>query len=264
MKRIWGHVISLALAGSALGAVLPSCATNDQSIFVRGALAPSATRQNGSCTYTNDPAQPQLFAGVLDVGLTDSYRSILLIGNQLIPRGDNLANRAESNRVHINGGVVRVTEPDGSLIREFTSLATGFADPQNNNTPAYGVIGLITFDAPTRNIVLNSDGMHPEQPGIPNRTVVKTVVLNIKVFGKSLGGEDIESDEYQFPLQVCRGCLVAPDDDPAQMGPHPNCKRATAVTATTFPCQFGQDEGISCSDPNCTADVCKPAYLMMP
>ena len=247
MKRIWGHVISLIVAITAAGAAAPACATNDQTIFVRGALAPSTNRQNGACTYTNDPQQAELFFGRLDVGLADSYVAVLLVGNQSIPRGDNLSNRAESNRVHINGGVVRVTEADGTLIREFTSLATGFADPQNNNAPAYGVISLIGFDAPTKDIILNTGNLHPEQPGLPNRAALKTVLLNIKVFGKTLGEVDVESDEYQFPLQVCKGCLVVASTDPTRK-PTPNCLRTVATgTMVTAPCFFGQDESIPCA-----------------
>ena len=260
MKRIWGHVMSMVVAGLALGSVMPSCATNDQSIFVRGALLPSSNRVNGACVYTNDSQQGELFFGTMDVGLTDSYTSVLIVGNQLIPRGDPNANRAESNRVHVNGGVIRVTETDGRLIREFTSVSTGFADPANNNAPSYAVIGLITFDAPTKDIILNRNGDHPEQMGLPNRSIIKTVLLNIKVFGRSLGGEDLESDEYQFPLQVCKGCLVdiVSGNDPAQM-PQPNCKRALPMgTTIPRPCFFGQDEGVSCQSCLGSFPVCDP------
>jgi hypothetical protein len=261
MKRIWGYVIAVLAAGTTVGAVMPACATNDQTIFVHGALAPSTNRQNNTCTYTNDPQQAQLFMAKLDLGLVDSYFSILLVGNQTIPRGDQLSNRAESNRVHINGAIVRVTEPDGTLIREFTSLATGFADPSNNNAPSYATIGVIAFDAPTKTIILNSDGMHPEQPGLPNRAAVKTLLINIKAFGKTLGGEDVESDFFQLPMEVCKGCLVNTTDanDPLQK-PNPNCLKALPVGSTVVaPCFFGQDEGVPCQSCVGTIPVCDPS-----
>ena len=50
----------------------------------------------------------------LDIGVADNYYAVLLVGNQLIPRSDPQNNRAESNRVHINGAIVRVTETDGT------------------------------------------------------------------------------------------------------------------------------------------------------
>jgi len=244
MKRILGHALSLLAIGLAVSAALPACAENDQSIFVRAVLAPSQNRQNGTCTYTDDPQQPQLLAGSADLGVRDNYLGILLVGNQMIPRGDPSNSRAESNRVHIEGGVVRVTDPNGVSIREFTSSAAGFADPQNNNTPDYGLIALTLIDAPTRDILLQ---------GLTSRGLTKSVVVHVKVFGKSLGGTDIESDEFVFPLRVCNGCLVSfpagTSDDTRPIDQRPNCLLTPAASGgtTTFPCFAGQDEVTPCN-----------------
>jgi hypothetical protein len=254
MKRIFGHVVSVLVVGLAVSTVFPACATNDQTIFIRSALAPSITRTNGVCTYLPDPTQLSLLQATLDVGLTDSYFAILLVGNQLIPRGDPQNNRAESNRVHINGAIVRVTETDGTLIREFTSLATGFADPGNNNAAEYGLIGVTGVDAPTKDILAAS---------LPNRSASRTVVMNFKAFGVTLGGEDVESGEFQLPARVCNGCLVdftTGNDDLAMV--QPNClKKAAAGAAgtSTTPCIFGQDEGVKCETCIGRKKVCDPA-----
>ncbi|MDB4933385.1 MAG: hypothetical protein JWP87_357 [Labilithrix sp.] len=253
MKRIWGHVVSVFVVGLAVSAVVPACATNDQTIFIRGALAPSQNRVNGICTYTNDATQPELFQARLDVGIADSYFAVLLVGNQLIPRTDPNNNRAESNRVHVTGAVVRVTEADGSLIREFTSPSTGFADPGNNGAAEYGVMGIVGLDAPTRDLIL---------PSLPNRKVSKTVIMNIKAFGQTLGGEDVESGEFQLPMQVCNGCLVdfsTGNDDTSMV--QPNCsKPATqAAAANTVPCFTGQDEFVKCESCVHTRPACDPA-----
>jgi len=257
MKRIWGHVVSLVVAGMAVSAAMPACATNDQTIFIRSALAPSANRQMGGCIYTNDPTQAELFQARADLGVTDSYFAILLVGNQLIPRGDSLNNRAESNRVHINGAIVRVTEADGTLIREFTSLATGFADAAQNNAPSYASIGITALDAPTRDILL---------PTLPNRVVSRTILINIKAFGTSLGGKDVESGEFQLPMQVCNGCLVdfsTGNDDTLPPAQQPNCKKPNtmAASAATEPCFAGQDEHILCQDCVKTREACDPTKL---
>jgi hypothetical protein len=253
MKRIWGRVLSLLVAGIAVSAVVPACATNDQSIFILGGLAPSANRVNGACIYTNDPQQAHLLEGTLDVGLSDSYYSVLLVGNQMIPRGDPLNNRAESNRVHIDGGVVRVTESDGTLIREFTSPGNGLPNPASNNTPDFAVVGMVTLDAPTADTLR----------GVVTIGTSKTVLVNIKAFGTTLGGTDLESGEYQFPLLVCNGCLVdfSTGNDPQQQ-PQPNCLLTTAAGGsgtTQAPCRFGQDEYVKCE--TCRAlDICNPIH----
>jgi hypothetical protein len=254
MKRIWGHVVSVVAVALAASAVMPACATNDQTIFIRAALAPSLNRQMGGCVYTQDPTQAELFEAHADLGVTDSYFAVLLIGNQLIPRADSLSDRAESNRVHINGAIVRVTEGDGRLIREFTSLATGFADPASNGTPAYATVGVVALDAPTRDILL---------PSLPNRVVSKTILINIKAFGTTLGGKDVESGEFQLPMQVCNGCLVdfSSGNDPTQ--PQPNCLKPPAMmqTAATAPCFRGQDEPVLCQTCLGARVACDPTKL---
>jgi len=255
MKRIWSHVVSLVVVGMAASAAVPACAANDQTIFIRAALAPSINRQQSGCIYTSDPTQSQLFEARADLGVTDSYFAVLLVGNQLIPRADSLSNRAESNRVHINGAIVRVTEADGALIREFTSLATGFADPSSASTPSYASIGIVALDAPTRDILL---------PSLPNRVVSKTILINIKAFGTSLGGKDVESGEFQLPMQVCNGCLVSfagANDDTAMV--QPNCGKALAMAPTpaTSPCFLGQDETVPCQLCQKGRAACDPTKL---
>lgn len=240
MKRILGHVAAVFVTGLVLSAAIPACATNDQTIFVQGALAPPATRTNGICLYTSDPEQPQLFQARLDLGVTDSYVSVLLVGNQLISRGDPNNNRAESNRVRLNGAVVKVTEADGRLIREFTSYGMGFANPQVNNAADFATIGVVVLDAPTAAIL---------RPQLANRAESKTLLIQIKVFGQTLGGTDVESGEFQLPMQVCNGCLVnfaGANDPEAATQPNCNVPLDPASVTTPIPCSAGQDELTPC------------------
>lgn len=240
MKRISGHVVSLLVAGLAVSAAAPACAENDQTIFIRGLLAPSVTRQAGSCSWTDDPTQPFLLAPQLDVGLTDSYFGVLLVANQLIARGDPNNNRAESNRVHVEGAVVSISTADGRFLREFTSYGTTFLDPQNNNTPAFAPLGLTLFDKPAKDMIFAE---------LPNREARKTVLITVKAFGTSTGGKEVESGDFQVPLDICNGCLVSFGDsnDPALMV-QPNCGKALAAATGTDdgPCFIGQDVSIPC------------------
>lgn len=272
MKRILGHVVSLLVCALAVSAAAPACTDNDQSLFIRNALAPAQNRQNGACIYTDDPQQAALFYGDVDLGIRDNYTGVFLVGNQQIPRGDPLAVRAESNRVHLNGGIVRITRPDGALVREFTASATGFADPQNNNAADFGVMGMIVIDAPTAailrdNLVAEAARLTSLQPAntppVNVRSLSLQVLANIRVIGRSLGGTDIESAEYTYPINVCVGCRVAfPDgvNDPNNAR-QPNCLLAptatTAVSTAPPACVAGQDgEGVSCR--NCLdKDICR-------
>lgn len=255
MKRILGRVVVILASALFIGSALPACVENDQSIFVRSILAPSTNRQNGACVYTDDPQQAQLFEGQLDVGLRDNYFAIVLVGNQLIQRGDPAAVRAEPNRVHLNGAVVRVTDPNGGQIAEFTSLATGFADIQQNNNPDYGTMGIVGIDAPTAATLRGQ---------IADRFTTKQVILQVKAFGKTLGGVDVESGEFQFPLEICNGCLVnfgtADTARPvAEQCSGPVVASAAGGGSGALPCNAGQDfEPVPCQ--LCQGrDSCDPA-----
>jgi hypothetical protein len=243
MKRIWVHFASLFVAATTLGALAPACAENDQTIFIRGALAPSANRQAGICVYSSDPGQALLFGATLDIGLTDFYSATFLVGNQMVPRNDNLANRTESNRVHLKGGVVKVRDTDGNTLREFTSYGLGFVEPQTGTTPATAPLAFNIFDSGTKAIIL---------PLVPNRTSRKSLLVAVKVFGTTLGGKEVESGEFELPMEVCNGCLVdfSTGNDPAEKV-QPNCKKALVAaaggtTTQTAPCLIGQDGTIPC------------------
>lgn len=240
MKRIWGHAVSLLVLGVCAGASAPACVENNRSIFIRQVMFPSATRVNGTCSYTADPGQPPLFFGTFDVGVRDNYVAVLLVGNQLRSTADPANATTESNRMYLNGIVSRITDPDGNQIREFTLPASGFADVSvGGGAPGWGLIASPVIDLAGKEALAATVA-----PGSQ-----RTVVVNIKVFGKTIGNVEVESGEYQFPVRVCNGCLVdfAAGTDPT-IQPQPNCERAVTPggTATEAPCFAGQDEPVPC------------------
>jgi len=245
MSRIRVHVVSAAVLCLAGTALMPACATNDQTIFIQQVMAPSVTRTaTGTCTYIADPTQPAALENILDVGIRDDYVGVLLVGNQEVPRGDPANAKAESNRAHLNGATVHIANPDGSSIpgvNDFTSLASGFANISQGNTPGYGLLPIRLVDAPSAAAM---------GAALQNRTQTKTVAVTVRAFGKTLGGIDIESGDFQFPLTVCRGCLVQftqAATDPA--APLPNCAKPVDTTqgsGVTLPCFPGQDEVTPC------------------
>ena len=244
MKRILGQSLSL-VAIVAIGSLLtPACADDDGSIFVNHALAPPTSRQAGTCQYTADPTQPVLAQGLLDTAARDSYLVNLLVGNQMIQRGDPLQPRAESNRVHLDGAVVRVTDANGNEINSFTAPTSGFVDASNGNTPTYGIAQLNALDATT---VARAASVTKLAVGAQ-----KLVIANMKVFGKTVGGVDVESAEWSFPIRLCIGCLIdfSTGDDPAKSGVDCSFKGVPAATSTLLPqqvpCNVGQDENTPC------------------
>jgi hypothetical protein len=77
------------------------------------------------------------------------------------------------------------------------------------------------------------------------------LVTYTKFFGQTTGGDYEESDEFEFPVDICFGCLVgfsAADENPLE--PEPNCALAAAsgtATSLPVPCVIGQDAVVDCS-----------------
>ena len=78
-----------------------------------------------------------------------------------------------------------------------------------------------------------------------------------------LGGEDIESAELGFPIEVCDGCLVsysATDRDLTSDSADYQCKLATDMASggsdIDLPCQIGIDLPVPCTVCSGTSNVC--------
>lgn len=232
MQRIFGKTLSFASLVLLGAAAMPACTDEDGMIFIRNNLAPPETRTNG-CIYQADPQATTMASGKMDVALTSTYNMNLIVGNQLIARGDSTAPRPETNRVHFEGAVVRVTGADQVTINEFTSLTSGFADPGTSNTPGYGLAMFSAMDAETVRRV-----------GLAKTGDTKLVLAHIKIFGKTLGGVDVESAEWTFPIQLGFGNLVSYNSDGSGST---NCLAPIPTNTSALPpCARGQDEFFPC------------------
>jgi hypothetical protein len=72
------------------------------------------------------------------------------------------------------------------------------------------------------------------------------LVANVILHGKSLGGNEVTSGEWAYPIDACYGCLVScppKADDPAVPGP--DCL-ATDDNPTSGSCRVGLDGPTDC------------------
>src|SRR5690349_16417200 len=69
MKRILGQFFTVAAVATLFQALVPACAANDESIYIRLVEAPPTSRQNGGCVYQPDATQTFLIEGTLDVSI---------------------------------------------------------------------------------------------------------------------------------------------------------------------------------------------------
>jgi hypothetical protein len=179
-----------------------ACTDDETGLFIQSALALTAPQ----CVARNDPGSPSLLGGQLDVATRPSYEASLLVGNQFTPRGDKQNLRTETMVTTITGAEVRLFNDVGELTQEFTVPATGVIVPDEGDDPGFGVVDVTLIPA-TEGVALQRD---------LQGTAQATRVARVTVFGKTIGGLDVESSEFTFVIRVCEGCLLEqcdPDED---------------------------------------------------
>jgi hypothetical protein len=253
-------LFAFAAASLAAGA-LPSCATNDSMMYIVGVVY----REAGSCTVKADLEAAILAKGRMDRLLTSEYTAALMVGNQLTQRGSRERLRTETSKVALKGAEVRLENTQGKLLApEFSAIGTGFVDASEGVDAGPAAMFVTIIPA-----------------SIAGSLERGTVVSKVRVFGTTLGGEDVESAELLFPIEVCDGCLVtfpASARDLTADGDTYQCLLATDDTASSptadeaLPCRPGVDLAVPCTscsglydfcrtpDKNCAynADACDP------
>jgi hypothetical protein len=221
--------------------LVSACVHDDSTLFIRNAIAPPTVSAGQACLYTSDPTQPFESSGVLDVALRPAYDAVFLVGNQTVPLGNTSTPATETARIKIEGGIVRITEVSGHELFKYTTQTSATIDPQSGTNPGFAAVSLEILDSAT------VQGVAPTGIGPSVR-----LISNVRVFGHTLGGQYVESDEFPFPIDVCYGCRIAfsPTSEDPNL-PLPNCLGASTSSATgsslPTPCALGQDQYVDCS-----------------
>ncbi len=245
MKRVLGHVLA-GLSVLALGSVaFSACVHNDSSIFVQDVLAPQQVSNNSGCVYTATPTQTFIWSGVLDIDFRSHYDPVYLLGNQLVAEANSQQLMTETSTVTLQGGIVRVTDAQGNQLATFTRLTSATLYPASGGVPSYAPVSITTIDTATIATLKTS------QAQILNNRGLLRLVTYVRFFGNTLGGRYVESDEFEFPVDVCKGCLIT--FSPADINPTlpiPNCagnpSAGSSTAQQTLPCEVGQDLAIDC------------------
>lgn len=189
------RLISTAcVLGAATLLATASCADNDSSLFIKGAMA-----STGECVFEAEGDAPLALMGIMDVAYASTYTLPLLVGNQLIARGDADKLRTETARVVIRGAVVNVLTADGTTTRaSFSTNAGGFVDPASGSDPGWGTSFV--------NAISNelAEELRNDLPLFGS----EEFNVSVYVYGDTLGGDEVESSTLTFPLFICNGCLV--------------------------------------------------------
>jgi hypothetical protein len=236
MKRVWSHVVAGVSLLAGAGVTMAACVHDDSTLFVQGVLAPPLVTAAQGCSFSNDPSQAMIPSGILDVALSPSYVADFLVGNQMVAEANSQQLQTETSTITIQGAVVRITDAAGVQLANFTRLTSATVYPASGTTPGYAPVGVEILDPATAQSV---------QGGA-------RVVTYTKFFGQTLGGKSVESEEFEFPIDVCSGCLIA--FSASDINPNansPNClgngTSGSSAASQPAPCRPGQDFPIDCA-----------------
>lgn len=188
----------LLLGGAGL---VGGCAENRSSLFIGGMLYRDPT--SSDCTAEITGEVQLISRGYLDVALIENideayYGGLLWIGNQLVTQGNSNLLRTETSRIQIEGADITVTPiVDGDGGGTYRMPVSGFVNPDDTDA-GFASIGITLVP-----------------PGVIQGT--GEYVIEVTLFGRTLGGTRIESGAWTFPLTVCNGCLARCPSDIAEI-----------------------------------------------
>jgi hypothetical protein len=232
MNRFWGQTLSVAVLAVAAGSAVPACAHDDASLFVHGVLAPPPPSGN-QCIYTADPTAAHISRGIVDGALRKDYSPEFLVGNTLIARGNPATPNSETARIEVQGAIVQVVDPKtNAQIENNTVLTSAIVEPASGAQPSYTALNAS---------VMNENAIaHFAPTATPNSRQLALVYVTF--FGQTLGGQSIQSNQYQFPVDVCFGCLVTVPPG----APSGYCQGKLPLASSDVACELGQDQLADC------------------
>lgn len=205
--RATSILLSIGVACSFTG-----CVDNRSTLYVVRSLFIDPT---GPCELSEDLPANARGKGFYDLTVAEAgdfgYGFAILIANQLQPLGDNDTLRAETSRIQLQGAEISVEGVDGAAGPEYTVPFSGTIDPEPSEQPGEAAVFI---------------------EAIPTGAITETgdYLLTIRVFGQTLGGMEVESGDFVWPVTVCRGCL-----------------NAGCVEDLGLPCQPGSDYPLPCT-----------------
>jgi len=236
MLRIQKKAVLTTLS---LAASLSGCADNESSLFIEGVLSlPSS-----DCVARPDTQAEFIAQGIVDYEFAANYVAAVQVGNQLTQQGNREKTRTETSRLHLEGATGTVFDVQQGE-HAFESIATGFVHPASGTEP--GLAAMFVQLVP---------------PDILDEVAAVgqgDIVVRFRVFGTTLGGQEIESGDFDFPISVCGGCLVSyplEADDVETAGYA--CEIAAETQGGANICAYGQDQTFPCTACAAFSDICR-------
>ena len=231
IKRLFLGIAVLIAAGA--------CVQETPAIFI---VQNSALDR--SCEPTKTATGEVLGAGRMDLTVANTYRMHLLVENLMSNSGSAslgggaISGDYEGNRVTFTNAFVSIQGPPSGL---------AIALPERQAIPISGTL------EPSGSAVVSMDvigSVLGEQlaAAVDRRGMIVPLTVLVQFEGTTTSGTDVESNQFQFPIEVCRGCLLEfPLEAIDERFTAPNCLNMTGGSVEDS-CLAGQDEGLDCRE----------------
>lgn len=258
MTASWMKLAFAVGVATGFAALIPSCADNNQTIFIRQVQAVQAPE----CTVTSDATALVWPSGFVDVGIASNFIVNPLVGNQLLAKGEARQNKSEPNRVQLEGAEVELVEPTGATIsigglpNPYSVIVTGTIDPTTSADASYGVTTVEVIPP------VFMEAYRKRLHDLGGIGTTQTIHAKIKIFGHTLGGTSVETGSFTYPITACYGCGISIPSDAvdAKLGSR-NCKgtsASTTGTSTKTICYQGQNAVTDCRVCQGVTPLCTP------
>ena len=221
--------------------LMTSCTENRASLYVQDMKVPT-----DECFIPADKDAAYYSWGTWDVGLSSTYQVHPLLVNEMTSSLTLNPNAAETNSVLVEGAwVTLLDETDTELVAPSFVYSPCTVEPEGSST-AMNFTAVTAEDYNTLAGIYGGtlhtryDMCHAED------RYTSTIVIRIRIVGKTTGDRDIDTPYFYFPITVCCGCTVffPPDAFDSNVGLH-DCLGEEG-TETDPPCFLGQDRNIDC------------------
>ena len=264
------EIRAIAVAIAAFAMVSSACVEEPGGLFVL-----HNQQLNDECEATPAKEGPAVSRGVLDIALRSRYFMYPLIENQLNSSfdvkvegqgggvGDPANFRTETNLVALAGAEVSFLTP--------ANVSFGPQLSQGRFIPVSGAVGPADV-ATTQLEVLSTEVGRVIRESVEFKRGageyeffdgnMVPLLVTVRFQGETVGGTDVGSNEFSYPLDVCARCLLnyPPGtlfDDTEDAGLTCDTRQAPQdeegniqlpdTEDEKVPCLLGQDAGVSCS-----------------
>lgn len=188
MDRLRNKLVCIVAPALLLAPVASGCVDNNSTLYIRQLQAPESSN---SCVVSNSPDSLHWTEGFFDTSLAPSYAGTVLVGNQAQQRGDEKTGKVETSGIQLYEAEIETFDYTGATLSSFTMPTSGFVEEAVGTTPSYGLAAVTLIDPSVAPAVGSG----------------QTVISRVKIYGETLGGLEVETGWWDYPIYVCDGCL---------------------------------------------------------